>query len=164
MKTFDYEQVTAVIQPLKAKFDDCAHGEGDACVRLDKQMDCCAAICLEAAEQVVDWAHNVFAGEVAFDPVVENVWRTELQQIHSRAIKLWMVGRRAETPCWELPAQDKLASALWRLNWLLDKWVTPQLAVGPAARVKLHLTDEQRSAIQKQLSSLPPEQKRMVKR
>jgi len=109
MKTFDFEQVQAVLSPLKAKFEDCAHGEGNQCETLDKHLDCCARICFQVALEVRKWARGVFSGEIVFDPDAEAAWRTEVQQIASQAIRLWQMGRKAEVPCWELPGQSFLS-------------------------------------------------------
>jgi hypothetical protein len=154
MKTFDYQQVGAVLGPLKARFVDCAHGEGDKCEMIDRQLECCAAICSDVAKALREWALGVFSGEIVFDPAAENLWRSEVNQIYTQAIRVWQLGRKAEVPCWELAGQNKLASALWDLHWLLDKWVTPKLSVGPSARVNLKLDSDHLAAIRSQLSKL----------
>src|SRR5436190_13645626 len=102
MKTFDYEQVYAVLAPLKAKFDDCAHGEGNSCDTLDKHLECCAKICFEVADALRSWAADVFSGEVVFDPQAEQLWRAEVGQIYVQATNVWQIGRKAEVPCFEL--------------------------------------------------------------
>ena len=60
MKTFDYEQASEVLRPLKAKFSDCTHGERDECTMLDKQLECCAKICSALADAVRNWASACF--------------------------------------------------------------------------------------------------------
>lgn len=155
MKTFDYEQVHAVLSPLKAKFHDCAHGEGTQCETLDKHLDCCAEICLEVFAAVVLWAQDVFAGKIAYDPEAERLWRAEVGQIYSQAKRFWQIGRKAEVPCWELAGQSKLETALWNLNFLLQDWVTPKLAIAPSPRVTLQLDDDEYAAIRQQLAELP---------
>jgi hypothetical protein len=155
MKTCDFEQVSATLEPLKAKFKDCAHGEGNACEKIDNQLDCCAEICFQMVQLFKQWSHGVFCGAVLFDPASEKLWQAEIVQIYLRAVKVWQSGRKAEIPCYELPGQNKLSSALWHLNWLLEQWVTPKLSVGPAARRNLKLTEEQRDLIRKQLAALP---------
>lgn len=156
MKTFDYEQVGAVIAPLKARFEDCTHGEGNACATLDSHLQCCASICFEVVQAVKKWARAVFSGEVIFDPAAESRWRSELAQLHSQAIRVWQVSRKAEVPCYELPGQSELASVLWEMQWLLDNWISPKLSVGPMARSKVKLSDEQKAGVREQLSALPP--------
>ena len=155
MKTFDYEQVNAVLGPLKTRFVDCAHGEGNDCETLDKNLECCATICFDVTRALREWARGVFSGEVVFDSAAERLWRFEIAQIQARAIKVWQLGRKAEVPCFDLSGQNKLSSALWELNWLLENWVTPKLSVGPSARVNLKLSDDQRVTVQRQLCSLP---------
>lgn len=153
MKTFDYEQVKETLSPLKAKLKECAHGEGNQCETLDNHLDCCANICVEVHAALVTWAQNVFAGRVAFDRDAENLWRAEVGQIYAQARHIWKLGRKAEVPCWDLPGQSKLETALWHLNYLLGNWVTPKLSVGPSPRVKLEVSEV--NSIRKQLAELP---------
>jgi hypothetical protein len=162
MKTFEYEQVNAILSPLKAKFQDCAHGEGNQCETLDKHLDCWAEICFEVHAAFVTWAKNVFAGKIAFNREVENLWRAELAQIYSQAKKTWQIGRKAEVPCWDLPGQSKLETALWHLNFLLQDWVSPKQSVAPSARVTLQLNADQSAAIHQQLADLPAPAKATV--
>lgn len=155
MKTCDYEQVKAILSPLKAKFQDCAHGEGNHCETLDKHLERCAEICFEVRSALVNWAQNVFAGKVAYDHEAENLWRTEVAQFYAQARKIWQIGRKAEVPCWELPGQSKLETALWHLHFLLHDWVSPKQSVAPSARVTLPLSADQTAAIRRQLAKLP---------
>ena len=156
MKTFSYEQVAATVDPLKARLDGCAHGEGSACETLDTQLECSARVCLEFAAACKSWAMDVFHGEVVFDAAAERRWRMELAQLHAQATELWHVGRAAEQSCWDLPGQKSLGSALWELQWLGEKWETPQLAVGPMARTRLKLSDEEIASVRAKLAALPP--------
>jgi hypothetical protein len=151
MKTFDCEQVNAALSPLKAKFRDCAHGEGNQCETLDKHLDCCAQIRFEVHAALATWARDVFAGKVAFDSEAENLWRAEVSQIYAQAKRIWQIGRKAEVPCWELPGRSKLETALWNLNYLLQDWVSPKLSVAPSARVQLRLDADELAAIRQQL-------------
>lgn len=156
MKIVDCDQVDVILAPLKAKFEDCAHGEGNQCETLNETLDCCATICFTVADEVRRWAQGIFAGEVVFDPEAENHWRSEVHKILSEATRIWHAGRSAEIDCFELPAQSHLAAALWELSWLLDKWVSPRLSIGPSARTKLNLSATQRLGIQAQLAGLSP--------
>jgi hypothetical protein len=155
LKTFDYEQVNAVLTPLKAKFEQCAHGEGNQCETLDKHLECCAQICLEVHAAVAGWARDVFSGKIAFDPEAENLWRAEVAQIYSQATRVWQIGRKAEVPCWDLPGQSRLEAALWHLSWLLRDWVSPKLSVAPSPRAALQLDADESAAIHKQLAEMP---------
>lgn len=155
MKTCDYEQVNAIMTPIKAKLQDCAHGEGNQCQTLDKHLDCCADICLEAHKALATWSQDVFAGRVVYDHDAEQLWRAEMGQIYSQAKRAWLIGRRAEVPCFELPGQAKLEVALWYLSVLLENWVTPKLSVAPSPRVSLQLDDAATAAIRQQLANLP---------
>jgi hypothetical protein len=155
MKTFDYQQVNAVLTPLKAKFEDCTHGEGNQCETLDKHLDCCAQIYFEVYAEVRNWARQVFSGKIAFDQEAENLWRAEVSQIYAQAKRQWQVGKNAEVPCWDLPGQSKLETALWYLSVLLQDWVSPRLSVAPSPRVTLQLDANESAAIRKQLAELP---------
>lgn len=155
MKTYDYEQAAADLVPLKAKFDDCTHGEGNECQMLDERLDCCAEICCEFSAAITRWAASVFSGEVVYDPEAESLFRAEAAQIYAQAMKFWQVGRKAEVPCFDLPGQLKLQAALFELGWVLDGWVSPKLSVAPSARVRPALSAEERATVQKQLASLP---------
>jgi len=156
LKTFDYEQVDAVLSPLRAKLDDCAHGEGNACETIDKHLECSATICFELAEAVHKWAREVFSGEVVFDPDAEQAWRAAIKQFYLKARRIWQVGRKAEVPCYELPNQCLLEAAMWHLKLMLDEWVSPKLSVGPSARARVRLNEDERDAVRKQLAALPP--------
>ncbi len=156
MKTYDHEQVASTLAPLKARFADCAHGEGNTCETLDHQLECCGKTCFDIVLAVRSWAAGVFRGDVIFDPAAEARWRAELAQIQADATQLWAAGRRAEVPCWELPGQNLLGSALQELRWLTDRWVTPRPAVGLSARVRAPLTGEQLECVRTQLAALPP--------
>jgi hypothetical protein len=164
MKIFDQNQVVAVLSPLKARFDDCAHGEGRTCETLDQHLRCCAEICFEFVGECRKWALGVFSGEVVFDPAAEAGWQFELGQIQSHAAKIWNVGRHAEIPCWDLPGQNMLGSALWELHGLLENWVTPKLSAGPMVRVKPSLSEDQIAIVQAQLAALPPLRQPTVER
>lgn len=155
MKTFDYQQVEAVLSPLMAKLDDYAHGEGNQCETIDKRLDSCAEICLEAHQSVATWAQDVFAGRVVFDPQAEQLWKTRLAHLYTHARGAWQAGRRAEVPCWSLPGQTKLDSALWHLSYLLQNWVTPGPSVAPSPRAAALIDAPTRDAIRRQLATLP---------
>ncbi len=156
MKTFDYQQVDAVLSPLKARLNDCAHGEGDQCETLDSHLDCCATICFQVVESLKAWALSVFAGEVIFEAAVEDRWRTEVAQIYTRATAIWQSGRSLEVPCYQLPGLNNLQSGLWELQWLLENWVSPRRSVAPLPRARMQFTTEQKAGIRDQLAALPP--------
>src|SRR5207248_2068148 len=94
MKTYDEKQVEAVLSPLRAEFNDCAHGEGNECETLDKHLDCCATICFKVADALTQWAKEVFSGEVVFDPAAERAWRFRVNEIYDEARTYWEVGRK----------------------------------------------------------------------
>ena len=68
----------------------------------------------------------------------------------------WQYGRKAESLCYDLEGQTVLGAAIGNLDRLLSGWVTPKLAVGPAARLELipdyKATEEGRQRV----ASLPP--------
>jgi hypothetical protein len=71
--------------------------------------------------------------------------------VASQALETWQHGQKSEVPCYELAGYTILQAALFDLYRLLKGWVTPKLAVGPAARQATKLdsvaTDEIRERI-----------------
>jgi hypothetical protein len=98
----------------------------------------------------------VFAGRVAFDPKVEQLWIVKGDELCWRAIEMLAYGDQAELPCYILDGKAALRSALYELNRLLSTWVTPKLAVGPAARQRLNLSPAANDELRPRIAALPP--------
>lgn len=156
MTTFDLAEVRNFAVDLESRLNRCDNGEGMECASLDDTLRHYASLCCEFRECVRHWGRAVFAGRVAFDPAVEQIWQTEGVRLYSRAVEMLAYGQQAEVPCYMLDAQAILQSALFDLDQLLRKWVTPQLAVGPAARQKLEATPSTSEEVQRRIQSLPP--------
>jgi hypothetical protein len=156
MTTFDLAEVRNFAADLDARMDRCDNGEGMVCSTLDATLRHYAALCCEFREHVRGWGRAVFAGRVAFDPSVEQVWHDGCSHLARRAFDVLMLGEKAEVPCGELDGKVALAYALLELYRLLDGWVTPQLAVGPSARRGLNLPPAAAEEVRRRLESLPP--------
>lgn len=150
--TFDLAEVRRFAADLDARLERCDNGEGVGCANLDDALRHYAKLCCEFCEEVRRWGRAVFAGQVAFDPAVEQVWLDEGVRLHQRASELWAYGREKEGVCFVLEGGAALGSALWYLEQMLAHWVTPKRAVAPLARLGLAstptLTEETRERIE----------------
>ena len=158
MVTFDSNQVQTYARSVHAKLDQCADGEGMICEGLDKKLTYFADRCWEFSQEIRHWANDIFAGRVGYDPVAEQFWIAELQRLLERAEKEWVSGAQAETDCFLLDGRAKLGAALWTLSELMNPWVSPRLAVGPAARRKLSI-DTSSDEFKSRIASLKPRPK-----
>lgn len=158
MTTFDMAEVREFTNDVWSRMDQCDNGEGMQCANLDDTLRRYATLCREFHERVRQWGRAVFAGRVAFDPAVENLWKTEGWRLYVRARELLSAGYKAETegPCYSLDGKHALELALWRLHEFLSEWVTPKLAVGPSARRGLPLEPADAEKVRQQVESLPP--------
>lgn len=156
MMTFDLAEVRGFAADLDARMYRCDNGEGLECASLNDALRHYATLCCEFRENVREWGRTVFAGRATFDPEVERVWQDEGMRLYYRAVELLAYGRMAEVPCYTLDGQAILQSALWDLNQLLSKWVTPKLAVGPSARQGLVLPPAVLEEVRLRIEALPP--------
>jgi hypothetical protein len=156
MTTFDVAEVQSFATSLSDSMDRCDNGEGMECANLDSTLKRYAELCCDFCEQVREWGRAIFAGQVAFDPEVERIWLDEGHRLHRRAIGLWVCGHEAQGRCFVLEAGAALGSALWRLEQLLNGWVTPKLAVSPLARQRLALSPAASEEVRKRIEALPP--------
>lgn len=156
MTTFDLIEVRDFVADLDARMRRCDNGEGMECATLEASLRHHATLCCEFRESVRQWGRAVFAGRVAFDAAVERIWREEGLRLFRHAVEMLADGQKAEVPCYVLESQGILQAALWQLHELLADWVTPQLAVGPAARQGLPLDPTAAEKARALLSALPP--------
>ena len=154
MTVFDVEQVRQIAADINSQLDRC-ESDKTHCQTIDQSLTCCADICYKFIGIVQKWGQDVFAGRVAFNPNAESLLKAELAQAYSRAVKAWEVGRKAEIPCYDLPGQCRLESALWNLGRLIDGWVTPRISVGPSARRELYSDSSFYEEARKRIASLP---------
>ena len=75
----------------------------------------------------------VFAGRVEFQPDVEQAWLEDGRRLYARAKDVYAHALKSARPRETLANLDALETALDDLDRLLTRWVTPKLAVGPAA-------------------------------
>jgi hypothetical protein len=156
MTTFDLAEVRRFAADLDARMERCDNGEGMECANLDDTLRHYAHLCCEFCDQVRQWGRAVFAGQVAFDPAVEQIWLDEGVRLHHRAIELWAYGREKEGVCFVLEGGAALGSALRYLEQLLFHWVTPKRAVAPLSRQGLASTPAAKEEIRKRIEALPP--------
>lgn len=156
MTTFDLVEVRGFAADLDARMDRCDDGEGMACATLDAALRHYADLCCKLRDGVREWGQAVFAGRVAFDPEVERVWQTEGRRLFTRSVGMYVSAQRAEGPCYVLDGQAALGSALWNLQLLLDRWVSPRLAVGPSARLGAGTDPVVIKEARRRVQALPP--------
>ncbi len=156
MTTFDLAEIRGFAADLGTRMDRCDNGEGMECASLDDSMRHYASLCCEFRENVRSWGREVFAGRLTFDPEVEKVFQTNGTKLYSRTLETFEFGRRAQTPCYDLPGVAILGFALRDLYVLMSGWVTPALAVGPSARQGLVLEPDAAAEAMRRIESLPP--------
>ncbi len=156
MTTFDVAEVGAFAADLTARVDRCDNGEGMECASLDDALRHYAKLCCEFREGVRQWGRAVFAGHAPFDPQVEEVWLDAGIGLYERAVEMQAFGWQAEVPCYELDGRAALDAALRNLDLLLRNWVTPKLAVGPAARQPIDLPAPAAEEVRRRIAALPP--------
>jgi hypothetical protein len=134
MTTFDLVEVRGFTADIHARMDRRDNGDGPECAALDADLRRYAELCREFCNQVRKWGLAVFSGRVEFDPAVEQVLREDGKELHSRAMTLWKDSQGSETSRDRLDEQVHLKDALRELDRLINRWITPKLAVGPSAR------------------------------
>ncbi len=156
MTTFELAEVRAFVAGLDTQVSRCENGEGMECATLDDALRYHATLCCQFCSAVREWGKAVFSGRVAFDPEVETVWRTEASDLFVLASEMYALGVKADVPCWELEGRDALGAALWDMHRLFSRWVTPKLAVGPAARHQPALSAGEVEEARRRIDALPP--------
>jgi hypothetical protein len=156
MTTFDLAEVRDFTADIDARMDRCDNGEEMECTTEDIALRRYAEFCCELRDGLRRWGQAVFSGRVAFDPEVERDLLDAARRLYSRALDAYTRGRQSEAPCYTLENLDTLAAALWDLDRLLKGWVTPQLAVGPAAKRWQYPDQAATEAERQRVASLPP--------
>jgi hypothetical protein len=146
---------------LRRFFDDlndrarrCDNAEGMICSTLDESIDHYVQLCRELRECVNQWARAIFTGRVAFDQAAENLLKEEMSSLLHRAKQVAARGRAMDGQCFVLQGLNSLHFHMADLNYLLDNWVSPRVAVSPAPRVQLSNAVEQQ--VIERLKSLSP--------
>jgi len=156
MTTFDLADARGFTAELDARRIQCDNGEGMDCADLDNTLRHYATLCSEFRDGVRLWGREVFSGRVAFDPEVERVFLEEGNKLYFRSMEMLAYGQKEETGTVVLDGRVALQSALFLLNQLLAGWVTPRLAVGPSARVRLPQEGPLADEIRRRIQELPP--------
>jgi hypothetical protein len=156
MTSFDLAEVRRFTADLGARMEQCDNGEGMECANLDDTLRNYAVLCFDFCEQVHQWGRAIFYGHAAFDPEVENLWQREGLELYRRASELWCYGQDMHGQCFVLYNGAALGAALWRLERLLMRWVTPRRAVAPLARRGIPLTGATKQEVQRRVDALSP--------
>ncbi len=156
MTAFDFDEVTKFTADLLDRVERCGHGEGMECATLDGALMHTAKLCWDYLEAVRAWGQAVFTGKIAFDAAIEAAWKERGEKLYAQAVGIDLQAGRAEAPCYQLDGQRGLKSSLWDLRKFFNPWVTPKLAVGPAARLGLHLSPEADAEMRRRIAALPP--------
>jgi hypothetical protein len=154
--TLDLLAVRRFTDDLNERLRQCDNGEGMICSNLDESINHYVQLCGELRAYVNQWARAIFTGQTAFDQAVEDLLKEGARRLLHRSKQLAAQGRSMDGMCYVLPGLNPLHCHLADLDYLLENWVSPRLAVSPAPRVKLSDAAEQqvRERIGK-LSALP---------
>lgn len=155
MTTFDLVDVQDFIAGLDAQMARCQNGEGMECATVDDALRHHADLCCTFCEGVRQWGYGVFTGRVVYDPEAERLLRQEGERLRARSEDWYRIAHRAELPCYILEGKDLLGPALCALRRLLKTWVSPRLAVGPAARRSLKPDASSITESRRRIDSLP---------
>lgn len=134
MMTYDVDGIQQFTANLSAKIAGCENGEGMECATLDAALSRHADICCEFVTAVREWAHDVFTGKIPFDPEAERVWREQGEKLYYSLLEWVELGKAAEAPCYQLDGGSVILWPVSDLAQILKNWVSPRLAVSPAAR------------------------------
>lgn len=156
MTTFDLAEVTKFTFDLRARIDECENGEGMECANLESTLRNCAKWCDEVRIAIREWGKGVFAGRVAFDAEVEQMFIAEGRNVYQHARDVLSLGKASEDECYVLSGPAFLQAALWRLDQLLRNWVTPTPAIGPSARLGLPLSGAAAEEARQRVAALQP--------
>jgi hypothetical protein len=135
MTTFDLVEVQGFTADIHARMDRRDNGEGSECAALEADLRRYAELCREFCNPIRKWGLSVFSGRVEFDPAVEQVLREDGKELYSRAMELWRSSQTLPTTQIHPDEQVDLKDALGELDRLVNRWITPKLAVGPSARL-----------------------------
>ncbi len=156
MTKFDLDEIRTFTADVDARMTRCDNGEGMECATLDAKLRHYAQLCWDVRSTVRAWWEAVFSGRVACDPDVNKALYDKADQLYERASDLLIFNEaQAVGPCAPCDGHAVLGSALWWLKHLLDHWIIPKKAVGPAAR---HVPNPDQAALaetKRAIESLP---------
>lgn len=156
--TYDPAAVRSFTDDIGTQLGKCQleMGEGVACTQVAAILRGFAGICRTLCDRVRDWGDAVFIGRSEFDPEVERLWKEAGEEVLPCARWALECGRNAEPWCYQLDGMNEIRAAINDLDRLLRLWVTPQLAVGPAARRWRDLDQAPTDEARQRVASLPP--------
>ena len=150
----DLAAVRRFTDTLREDLRRCDHGEGTECLTLEGVIGYYVNRCAALHERIRAWVRAVFSGRITFDPESEALLQTSARQLLASAKEIAAYGRAKDDVCGELEGLSHLHSYVAKFDYLLDNWVSPRLAVGPAARVEI--PNEAAREIRERLTKLAP--------
>lgn len=151
--TLDLTAVRRFTDDLNEQVRRCENGEGMVCSNLDESIGHYVRLCAELRAYIGQWAQAVFSGKLEFDPEVDSLLNAEARRLLRRAKQVAARGRVMNGQCFELQGLDDLHYHIAALDYLLENWVKPRLAVSPAPRVAL--SEATKREISERLATLP---------
>jgi hypothetical protein len=152
--TFDYLAVQNFTTNLENQRGRADTDSRAAYQKLELRINGYTEMCFSMRAYINGWARSIFTGEVDFDPEAEAVLKEELERLVVGAKQVAALGRALGEPAVLSAGLAKLHYHIADLGYILENWVSPQLAVSPAPRVKLSAKVEQE--IRERLKTLPP--------
>jgi hypothetical protein len=132
--THDAPSVRHFMDDMTTQIRKCDQGEGMLCSTLDEKINHYVEWCRNLRQTLNERAKKVFAGEIAFDPEVERIYKEAFRNLLQKAIPVAARGREKNREYFELKGLDPLHYYLADFGYLLENWVSPQLAVSPSPR------------------------------
>lgn len=135
----------------------CDDGTERECLTLAGRIDRCGRLCRELREYIRSWSQAVFAGRLGFEQADEDVLKAQVGRLVAVVGPVAAEGRTMCSVCQvytPLPGLPALTGHLADLDHLLRNWVSPRLAVGPAARVVI--PDDAARRMRERLADVPP--------
>jgi hypothetical protein len=152
--SLDLPTVRRFAEDLNDRVRQCDSGEGTICATLEQSINHYVQLCTELRAGINQWAKAVFRGEAEFDSTVEGLFQDEIRHVLRRAKQVAARGRAMDVQCFALQGLNALHGYIADLDYVLENWVSPSLAVSPAPRVKIPQEVEQK--IRERLNRLAP--------
>lgn len=155
--TLDLPAVRRFAADLSEQLRRCDDGTERECLTLAGRIDRCGRLCRELREYIRNWSQAVFAGRVEFEQADEDVLKAEVGRLVAVAGAVAAGGQAMCKFCrdyTDLPGLPALTGHLADFDYLLRNWVSPRLAVGPAARVIL--PEDTARRMRERLAGVPP--------